>query len=326
MRLGFYIKWNKGSLSSRGNVIGDELLAESLCRALRAFSDIEEVRLYAPNDPIKAPMDVVIYLNDNPPCGEWGKRHILYLQNGYGFSNIECLLRKFYEHDYDGYMFFSQVLLDEHKRTGREGIYLPFGVDTDLFSPRDKSDKYSCEVSYVGNDIKGAERSMRYLYPAAQFNFALYGNWEIPRHRFRFWKNWALERDLPPYKKVFRDKSRGKIPQEDVPTLYSSSKINLNCSLQECIDWDVITLRTYEVLACKGFLITDKAPSAETALRGKAVFTDGGSDLVEKIKYYLAHDEERAAIAENGYKHVVANESIASRAQTLMEYIRRVAA
>jgi spore maturation protein CgeB len=325
MRLGFYVKWTKDSLSAKGNVVGDELLAESFCRALRKFDDVEEVSSYAPNAPIKRPLDAVIYLNDNPPCRKWGKKHILYLQSGYEFPDtIEKFLQRFYEHNYDGYIFFAKPLLDAHEKNGREGIYLPFGVDTAAFSPRDESDKYKCEVSYVGNDIKGTERTMRYLYPALAFDFALYGNWEIPRHRFRFWKNRNLDRGLPPYKKAFRDRSRGRIPQEDVPVLYSSSRINLNCTLQSCAEWDVITLRAYEVLACKGFLITDKIPSAESILKGKAVFTDGGDDLVEKIRYYLAHGEERRAVAERGYKHVIEYGSITSRAETLIKYLRRI--
>jgi spore maturation protein CgeB len=324
MRLGFYIKWNKGSLSAKGNVVGDELLAESFCRALRNFDDVEEVGLYAPNAPIRKPLDAVIYLNDNPPCQEWSKKHILYLQNGYEFPDIGQFLQKFYQYSYDGYMFFAKPLLKAHERTGRKGIYLPFGVDTAVFSPRDKSDTYQCEVSYVGNDIKGTERTMRYLYPAMAFDFALYGNWAMPRHRFRFWKNWDPAHNLPPYKKAFCDRSKGKIPQEDVPVLYSSSKINLNCTLQGCVAWDVITLRTYEVLACKGFLITDKVPSAESILTDKAVFKDGGDDLVEKIKYYLAYDDERLAIAQKGYEHVIQHESITSRAKTLMEYLRSI--
>ncbi|MDR1874834.1 MAG: glycosyltransferase [Synergistaceae bacterium] len=244
----------------------------------------------------------------------------------YEFSGVDNFLRNFYLHNYDGYVFFAKPLLEAHKQNGREGIYLPFGVDTAVFSPREKMDRYACEVSYVGNDIKGTERTMRYLYPAVEFDFALYGNWDwvTPRYRFRIWKNRALRESFPPYKEIFRDISRGKIPQEDVPALYSSSGVNLNCTLQSCVDWDVITLRTYEVLACKGFLITDKVPSAESTLKDKVVFTDGDADLTEKIKYYLTHDEERLAIAERGYNHVIAYESIESRAKTLMQYLRDI--
>jgi len=72
------------------------------------------------------------------------------------------------------------------------------------------------DIAYVGNDIKGQDRTMRYLYPAAQYNFGLFGNWKIPKARFRFWRNW---RKQPPYKKLFEYICRGKIPQEMVPVL-----------------------------------------------------------------------------------------------------------
>ena len=32
--IGFYIKWDKFSLTNKGNVVGDELLAESLAKAI----------------------------------------------------------------------------------------------------------------------------------------------------------------------------------------------------------------------------------------------------------------------------------------------------
>jgi spore maturation protein CgeB len=196
---------------------------------------------------------------------------------------------------------------------------LPFGVDLNAFSPKEPSERYAHEVAYVGNDIKGNEATMRYLYPAVDFEFGLYGNWKFSRAKYKIWKNWLQ----PPYKKVFEKISQGRIPQEDVPLLYSSAKINLNCTLQSCIDWDVITLRTYEVLACKGFLITDIVPVAQETMPDCMIFTEGGAHLKEQIAYYLSRDNERRQIAQAGYEYVVHNASVEARARELMEYIRK---
>ena len=118
--------------------------------------------------------------------------------------------------------------------------------------------------------------------------------------------------------------SRGKIPQEKVPILYSSTKINLNCTAQDCVDWDVITLRAFEVLACRGFLITDKVPIAEKAMQGCIVFTDGGDDLKEKIEYYLSNEKEREKIADRGYEYVLKNATIDSRMNELFNYLSQM--
>ena len=80
-----------------------------------------------------------------------------------------------------------------------------------------------------------------------------------------------------------------RIAEEEVPLLYSNAKVNLNCSMQKAVEWGVVSLRVYQILACKGFLISDLIPAAEKQLRGKVVFSDGEHDLTEKIKYYLVH-------------------------------------
>jgi len=320
MKIGFYIKWNKYSLNSTGNVVGDELVGESLCRALRKLSGVASAELYAPNYLPHDLLNVMIYLNDTEPNGKWAKKHVLYFQNGYGNKASE-LLKTFQKVGYDGYIFFSKRLLTMHEASGYNGLFLPFGVDTTVFYPRKCDKRYAFDVAYVGNDIKGQERTMRYLHPATQYNFGLFGNWKMPKARFRIWRNWGKQ---PPYKKLFENICRGKIPQEMVPVLYSSTKINLNCTLQSCVDWDVITLRTYEILACNGFLISDKVPSAQQTLQDYVVFTEGGQDLTKKIDYYLSNEEERKAVAERGYEYVKKHASIEACAKKLLNFLGEI--
>lgn len=318
MKIGFYIKWNKHSSHSEANVIGDELFGESLCRALKKLPEVSDAQLYAPNYTPDDLLDVMVYLNDTEPNSKWAKKHILYFQNSYG-DKMEEMLTKFQKVSYDGYIFFSKRLFEMHQASGYKGLFLPFGVDLNIFYPREKEDAYIFEVAYVGNDIKGVNRTMRYLYPAVKYNFGLFGNWKISRARFRFWRNF---KKLPPYKRIFEKLSRGKISQEKIPVLYSNAKINFNCTTQACVDWDIVTLRTYEILACKGFLISDRVPAAEKELDGCVVFTDGENDLIEKIGYYLKNKEERERIAQKGYEYVVKYASIEARARELYEYIR----
>lgn len=322
MNIGFYIQWPKGSFNWQGNVLGDELIGESMCRELRTMNGVEMCELFAPNHIPDLPLDVMIYMNETEPVKKWARRHVLYMQNAYGEGSGKALA-KYVQRNYDGYAFISNRLLSMHRDRGYEGIFLPFGVDIDQFRPMPADEDYAFDVAYVGSDIKGEGRTVDYIYPATAFNFGLYGNWQIPkfRFRFRFWRNWQK---LPPYKKEFEKLSRGKIPQELVPVLYSNAYINLNCTAQDCVDWDVVTLRTFEVLACRGFLITDRVPSAERELERCVVFTDGGNDLREKILYYLERPEERARIANNGYKYVIRNATITSRMNILLPYLKKI--
>lgn len=320
MNIGFMIQWPKGSLDKRnGNVIGDELLGESLSSAIKNIYPECKAELYAPNFLPQGKLDVMIYLNDIAPVGSYANSHVLYLQNGGLGEEAENLLKRLVANNYDGYIFFSRKLLEIHQNFGGHGIFLPFGVDLNCFKPMEVDLKYEHEVAYIGNDIKGKDVTMTYLYPALDFDFGLYGNWQIPKTRF--WRSFGK---LAPYKKPFQKISKGKIPQSDVPALYSSAKINLNCTLKDCVDWDVITLRTYEVLACRGFLISDTVPVAKELMDDCMVFTSGNDELKEQITYYLSKPKERKRIADNGYEYVIKNASIEARAKELVDYIKGV--
>lgn len=318
--IGFYLTWNLNSLQTKlGNVLGDELYANSLAKALRDLHPELDVQVYAPNRQPKGQLDAMVYMNDTPPCADWAVKSVLYLQNAYG-EGCDRKLAKLRRYSYDGYAFISKKLLQLHEAEGYRGIFLPFGVDVTTFRPRPVDPTLAFEVAYVGNDIKGTERSEAYLEPAADFAFGLFGNWRPPRARFRIWKNWQL----PRYKKRFERLSRGKIPQEQVPVLYSSSKINLNCTIQDCVDWDVITLRTLEVLACDGFLISDRVPSAQRLLGDYVVFTDGHDQLRAQIRHYLACDADRQRMARAGGEFVRQNFSINATAEKLLSYLQEL--
>jgi spore maturation protein CgeB len=336
MKIGFYMSWPKGSLDSRNNVIGDELYAESMCKALRASEEVEIVELYAPGYEPKEKLDIMVYVNLTPPIREYATKHVLYMQNAYPEGSYEAL-KNSRKHNYDGYAFISNRLLDLQKKDGFDGIFLPFGVDTSYFNPKETKKELAFEVAYIGNDIKG-DRTDKYLLPGAKFNFGLYGTWPeekkenylkalvkilIGREKIGKYFNWNSHYKKE-YKKIFPKISLGKIKQDDVPALYSSARINLNCTAQDCVDWDVITLRAFEVLACRGFLISDRTPIAEKLLADCAVFTDGDDDLAEKIRYYLRDEEARKKIAENGYNYFVKNATIDARAKELLEYIKTI--
>ena len=315
MRIGLYVMWPIHKHS--GNVIGDALVAETLCKNLRKLPHVESAEVYSPDAPIKFHLDAMVYMNETQPVREWADKHVLYWQNGTD-SNIEEMFKIFYSRDCDGYAFFSRALLEQHIASGRNGIYLPFCADTSFYYPREYDNKFDFDVAYVGNDIKGTTTTMQYIYPALGFNFALFGNWVISkRDMFRF--------EDRPYRKAFANISRGRIPEDDVPVLYSSSKIILNTNIPQSRELGVVSLRTYQVLACGGFLISDPVLGMEEELRGKVVFTDGYEDLSEKIKYYLAHKDERQAIAEKGYNYAVKeSQSAASVAGRLLAYLEEL--
>jgi spore maturation protein CgeB len=89
-----------------------------------------------------------------------------------------------------------------------------------------------------------------------------------------------------------------------MPKAFRHSKINLNISLS--VIQSGIPMRVLDVLACGGFLLTNYQPEiAEYFENGRElVIYEDYVDLVQKVQYYLAHDDERKEIARNGQKAV----------------------
>ena len=107
----------------------------------------------------------------------------------------------------------------------------------------------------------------------------------------------------------------------ELPQVFRMSKINLNFTIPNIKSG--IPLRVWDVLGAGGFLLTNY--QAEIPYYFKEgedlVCFDGIDDLCEKAGYYLAHEEERLAIAENGYRKVREYHNYIERINTMLDII-----
>lgn len=89
-----------------------------------------------------------------------------------------------------------------------------------------------------------------------------------------------------------------------MPKIFKCSKINLNITLRPIRSG--IPLRVFDIMGCGGFLISNYQPEIpEYFIPGEdIVLYDSIPDLIDKIDYYLKHEEERLRIAKNGYEKV----------------------
>lgn len=98
-----------------------------------------------------------------------------------------------------------------------------------------------------------------------------------------------------------------------MPYVFANSKINLNISLRSIKTG--IPLRVFDIMGCKGFLMTNYQEEMLQYFEAGAefVFYENYEDLADKAEYYLIHDKERKEIAENGYRKVCAEHTITGR-------------
>lgn len=89
-----------------------------------------------------------------------------------------------------------------------------------------------------------------------------------------------------------------------MPLVFKQSRINLNISLRSIKSG--IPLRAFDIMGSGGFLLSNYQADFLDAFIPEEdfVYYESTEDLLSKIDYYLAHDEERAAIAQNGHDKI----------------------
>jgi spore maturation protein CgeB len=82
-----------------------------------------------------------------------------------------------------------------------------------------------------------------------------------------------------------------------MPKVFHASKINLNITMRPIETG--LSLRIWDVLGCGGFLLTNyQAEIPEYFEIGKELETyESTEELMQKVQYYLTHEEERIEIA-----------------------------
>lgn len=102
---------------------------------------------------------------------------------------------------------------------------------------------------------------------------------------------------------------------EEAAIRIGNSKIGFNISMK-----DDLNMRCFETMATGTMLLTDRISHIEEIFedRKHLVLYDNLDDMVEKAKYYLAHDDEREKIAQAGYEEVMAKHTIQHRVDVIL--------
>ena len=184
---------------------------------------------------------------------------------------------------YDRIFSFSKGTTRFFKDTrGLDAVHLPFGAKP---IPTNEGPK-THEVLFVGS---GDLRRI-FLLEAIRDHITVRGNrWERNAPLISAPLNARID-DRPVWGK-------------ELHSLLGSAKIVLNITRTDFYGAETgVNLRIFEALAAGCFLLTDHCPEiAELFSVGEELETFRSSDeLADKVRYYLAHDEERERIARTG--------------------------
>lgn len=194
---------------------------------------------------------------------------------------------------YDLYACTKRAIMPDIRRAGCPHVaYVRFAYQPAVHFPeRPATD---AEAEHVRSDvvlIGGADRDrLPYVEALAgipDLSLALYGGyWTHYAHLRRFARGFAVGRE---YRLAL-----------------GGTKIAL-CLVRRA-NRDGHAMRSFEIPACGAFMLAERTDEHLDLFREgeHAAFFGSAEELVEKVRYYLAHAHEREVIASAGHRHVMA--------------------
>ena len=117
-------------------------------------------------------------------------------------------------------------------------------------------------------------------------------------------------------------RNHGKVDYYDMaPYVFKHAKINLNITLRSIKSG--IPLRAFDIMGAGGFLLTNyQTDFMDCYVPGEDfIYYESKEDMLSKIDYYLKHEDERIAIAQNGFKRTAANHTYKHRIEEILSYL-----
>ena len=198
---------------------------------------------------------------------------------------------------------------------GRHLVFLPHGYDSDVHRilPLDETDlvRYGHDVTVIAVHTTYKERLLTELVRRLpQLDLHIYGNG---------WSERARSPELKPFIRGFA------VYGSEYAKAIRAARICLGImsgKVRGVTQGDETTTRTFEIPACGGFMLHERTPELlELYEEGKQVACFGSVDeLAEQIQYYLAHPEERDAIARAGHARCVPAYSYDNRLKEILNY------
>ena len=197
--------------------------------------------------------------------------------------------------------FCDQVFSYDQDDAERFNVqYLPLGYSPSYEMQFDPQISKTIDVSFVGSLFKNR---LEFLEPLAKFMKDHGKTLKVFSPAFKrknFWKRPIFNKKFPNLAKCIEN---GFVDPKDAARIYSQSKICLNIHVPDASSPNP---RTFEILATGSFQLIDERKYYSNLIPSKDLATFKSiEELINRVEYFLNHEEERIEIARNGYKKVV---------------------
>ncbi len=192
---------------------------------------------------------------------------------------------------YDLYACTKRAIMEDVRRAGCDNVaYVPFGYNPSVHFPEAPAtpaerESFRSDVVLVGGADPDRLPYVEALARLDGLSLALYGGY------------WSRHPRLRPYARGF---ARGR----DYRLALGGAKIAL-CLVRRA-NRDGHAMRSFEIPACGAFMLAERTEEHRELFREglEAAFFGSAEELCEKVRYYLAHDDERVRIARAGHKRI----------------------
>ena len=202
------------------------------------------------------------------------------------------------------------ISLDRFEATGPPAVYIPHAYDPAIHYRREPRPDWASEFCFVGT---GFPSRVAFLEAVdwTGIDFALAGMWA------------RTDDDSPLRKHLVHDIDHC-LPNEDTVSLYSSTKASANLYRREAETFALekgwaMGPREVELAVLGTFFLREARPEGDELLPMLPTF-DGPGDFAEKLRWWLAHDEERDAAAAAA-REVVADRTFVNHAKRLLRLL-----
>lgn len=193
---------------------------------------------------------------------------------------------------HDLYACTKRGIMEDVRQAGcRSVAYVPFGYKPfehfpELPATPAERERFQSDVVLVGGADADRLPYIEALAGMPALSLALYGAY------------WTRHSHLRAYARGF---ARGR----DYRLALGGAKIAL-CLVRRA-NRDGHAMRSFEIPACGAFMLAERTDEhLELFREGEdAVFFDSPEELIEKVRYYLLHEDERKRIARIGHERIV---------------------
>ncbi|MNO42732.1 Spore protein YkvP [compost metagenome] len=221
---------------------------------------------------------------------------------------------------YFDYIFtIDQAALEQYKRLGHLYVYhLPLGTDPEMYRSAPVSEEFTSDICLVGVPYSNRIELIKFLLERTDYQIQIVG-----RGWGKFNNEWTKNSNRG------LDLVNAWVRPETVVNYYNGSKIVLNIHRPPDEKYNKnrtgiiaksINNRTFDAASCEAFqLIDSKEELVNHFEEGKEIISfQDNNDLLEKIHYYIAHDEERKRIAKKARKRVLTSHTFQHRIDHLL--------